>query len=122
MTRLLATSSAVLLGLAGATLLFAADVVVGEGASPAGVVIGQLLGAAWLALAAATWLARGAVLGGIYGRSIVMANTWVFMISALVCVRASWMGTAVWVTGAVAAVFAVLYAYLLFRGPLESAR
>ena len=56
MTRLLATASAILLGACGFALLFAADEVMGrlDAASPAAAVACQLLGGAWLALAAAT--------------------------------------------------------------------
>ena len=124
MTRLLATASAVLLGFSGFALLFAADAVmdrVGAGSPPAAVA-GQLLGGAWLALAVATWITRGAPQGGIYGRPIVLANTWVYTITALVCLKAFWVGTAVSVVAIIAAALAVSYGYLLFRGPFEQPR
>lgn len=124
MTRLLATASAVLLGTCGFGLLFAADEVMQrlDAAGPAAAVACQLLGGAWLALAAATWITRGAPQGGIYGRPIVLANMWVYTITALVCLKAFWTGAAVSTVGVVAGALAVSYGYLLFRGPIEPPR
>ena len=79
-----------------------------------GILIGYIVFAA--ALAVATWITRGSPQGGIYGRPIVLANTWVYTITALVCLRAFWVSTAVSVVALVAAAFAALYAYVLFRG------
>lgn len=119
MTRLLATASAVLLGVGGFVLLFGADEVMEHlgAAGPAAAVVGQLLGGAWLALAVATWITRGSPQGGIYGRPIVLANTWVYTITALVCLRAFWVGTSVSAVALIAAAFAVMYGYVLYRGP-----
>lgn len=124
MTRLLATASALTLGIAGAVLLFAADEIVERAGAPGAfaAVVGQCLGGAWLALAVATWITRGSPQGGIYGRPIVLANTWVYTITALVCLRAFWVSQAVSVVALVAAVFAVLYSYVLFRAPVDPGR
>jgi hypothetical protein len=118
MTRVLATASALTLGLGGTVLLFAADEVMDRAGAPGAfaAVVGQCLGGAWLALAVATWITRGSPQGGIYGRPIVLANTWVHTITALVCLRAFWVSTAVSVVALIAAAFALLYAYVLFRG------
>lgn len=67
-TRMLATTSAVLLGCSGLALLFLADVILPHLAPllPAtSSWIGQLLGGAWLGLAVATWITRGTPQGGI---------------------------------------------------------
>lgn len=122
MTRQLAGISAVLLGVSGLGLLFAASEVTGafgaaEGPLPG--VIGQLLGAAWLSLAAVTWLTRGTPQGGIYGRPIVMANTSVYFISALVCARAAGSTPSLWIPAAVTALMALAYGRLLFGGPVK---
>jgi hypothetical protein len=47
----------------------------------------QVHGAAMLGFAAMNWTARGAALGGIYGRAVVMANQVYTTISALVLLR-----------------------------------
>ena len=124
MTRLLAGVSAVTLGVGGAAMLFAADeVMVGLGAPhPAAAVVGQLLGGAWLAIAAATWITRGSPQGGICGRPIVLANTWVYAITSLVCLRAFWVSPSISVAAVIAAAFALAYGYVLFRGPIASTR
>jgi hypothetical protein len=124
MTRLLASASAVLLGSSGFALLFAADEALQRlgGSGPAAAVAGQLLGGAWLALAVATWITRGAPQGGIYGRPIVLANMWVYTITALVCLRAFSVGAAVSTAAVVSAALAVSSAYLLFRGPFDPPR
>ena len=122
MTRLIATVSAVLLGVGGMVLLFAADLVLEHlgAAGHAAAVVGQMLGGAWLALAVSTWITRGSPQGGIYGRPIVLANTWVYTITALVCLRAFSVGQTISVVALIAAVFAVLYGYVLFRGAPET--
>ena len=123
MTRLLATVSAVLLGSSGLVLLFAAgEVMQPAAAGSAAAVAGQLLGGAWLALAVATWTTRGAPQGGIYGRPIVLANMWVYTITALVCLKGFQVGTTVSMTAIVAAALAASYGYVLFRGPWEPPR
>ena len=124
MTRLLATASAVALGVGGMVLLFAADDVLGHlgEAGPAAAVVGQMLGGAWLALAVATWITRGSPQGGIYGRPIVLANTWVHTITALVCLRAFAVSSSISVVALIAAAFAGLYGYVLFRGVPDATR
>jgi hypothetical protein len=124
MTRLLATASALILGVGGFALLFAADEVMERAGAPGAfaAVVAQCLGGAWLALAVATWITRGSPQGGIYGRPIVLANSWVYTITALVCLRAYWVSTAVSVVGLTAVAFALLYAYVLFRGQPGPAR
>ena len=118
----IAPASAALLAGAGVSLLFAADVILPSivpGVSPNAGWLGQLLGAAWLGLAALNWLTRSSVLGGIYGRPIVLANTTLYFVSAMVLVNAATQASSVpvWSATVVAAVMALLYGMLLFRGP-----
>ena len=88
LTRL---SAAVLL-VGGLVLPFAPDAVLPAfvpGFPPAAVWLGQLLGAAWLAVAALNWLQRESILGSIYGRPVVLANVALYLISALSLIRAA---------------------------------
>jgi hypothetical protein len=116
--RLGATISAVCLGIAGAVLLFApreAGSVLVPGSSP---VLMQLIGAALLGFGTANWTARGAALGGIYGRAIVTGNQMHFMIGAIVLLThrreveaphpAFWVFTTMYVIGA------AYFSYLMF--------
>jgi len=76
----------------GLVLPFAPDAVLPAfvpGFPPAAVWLGQLLGAAWLAVAALNWLQRESILGGIYGRPVVLANVALYLISALSLIRAA---------------------------------
>lgn len=115
--------SALVLGVAGVALLFASDVVlprVVPGFPPGAAWLGQLLAAAWLGMAVNTWLRRGAILGGIYGRPVVLGNFAVYFMSALSLVRVLHADTAqawLWWAFAVSALLAVSYAALLLRGP-----
>ena len=124
-SSLLSRVSAALLLVAGGTLLFAPDVLlpaVIPGFPPAAAWFGQLLGAAWLAVAALNWLQRAAVLGGIYGRPVVLANVALYVISALSLLRTLLGGTApraLWLALAPAAALAVAYGALLLRGPFD---
>jgi hypothetical protein len=122
MSGMVARASTALLATCGVLLLFAADVIVpriAPGIPPGASWFGQLLAAAWLGLAALNWLTRSSVLGGIYGRPIVLANTTLYFVSATVLINAATRADslALWMTTGVAAVMAVLYGLLLFRGP-----
>ena len=85
--------------------------------------LGQLLGAAWLGVAALNWLSRSALLGGIYGRPTVFANTALYFISALVLIRAATRASApapLLILAAPAVALALTYGWLLYRGPFEN--
>ena len=121
-SRIIASSSALVLAAAGTLLLFASDEVLPRlvpGISRDGAWLGQVLGAAWLGIAALNWLSRGSVLGGIYGRPIVMANAVTYFITATVLLKAPLAGARIVV--ALPAAFALLYGLLLFRGPFVAA-
>lgn len=122
-TSSLSHVSALLLGAAGVVLLFAPDVVlpaIVPGFPATAAWLGQLLAAAWLGVATLNWLQRRAVLGGIYGRPVVLANLALYFISALSVVSALRSHAAppiLWLVVAVTGALAVGYAVLLLRGP-----
>jgi len=125
-SRRLSVLSAAVLLLGGVALLFASDMLLPSlvpGFPPVAAWLGQLLGAAWLGVAALNWLQRGARLGGIYGRPVVFANGVLYFVSALSLLRRLLGGgipPVLWVVFVPAAVLAVLYAALLFRGPFDA--
>ena len=127
-SSLLSRLSAAVLAVGGVALLFAADAVLpalAPGFPPAAAWLGQLLGAAWLGVAAMNWLQRDTVLGGIYGRPVVFANVALYFVSALSLLRALVGGAArpaLWVACVPAAVLAAAYAALLLRGPFDQLR
>lgn len=124
-STLISRASAVLLLLGGLALLFAPDVILPHlipGFPAAGAWVGQLVAAAWLAVAALDWLSQRALLGGIYGRPVVLANTVLYFSSATVLVKLVMRRdtpAALWIVVVPAVLFAGVYAWLLLRGPLE---
>lgn len=109
----------------GLALLFASDVILPRlipTLPAAGAWLGQLLAAAWLALAALNWLSQSVMLGGIYGRSVVLANAALYFIAATVLLKIVTRPdapAALWLVFVLAAIFAGIYGWLLFRGPIE---
>lgn len=116
-------ASAILLLAGGVAFLFAADDILPRlvpGFPEAGAWLGQLLGSAWLAIAALNWLNRGARLGGIYGRPVVLTNTTVYFVGAMVLLKTVARPGAslpIIIATILFVIFAALYAWLLFRGP-----
>lgn len=114
-----------MLFLGGAILLFASDTVlprVTPDVEPAATWPGELIGAGWLALAALNWLSRDSVLGGIYGRPIVIANVALYFITAMVLLRVAVEGGGpgmLWVVGGATLLLAGIYGWLLLRGPVD---
>jgi hypothetical protein len=84
------TISALCLGAAGVSLVFAPREI-GAALMPgtSGDGLFQLLGAALLGFAAMNWTARGAALGGIYGRAVVIGNLMHLLVGAFVLVSRS---------------------------------
>lgn len=114
------TAYAVLLAAAGVVLLFAPEAVF-PAVRPTGpsALAAQLLGAALLGFAALCWAGRGALLGGIYGRPIVVGNQAFAVVGTLVLLgeRPPAPGAGLWGLLAVLGSGAVLWSVLLFRSP-----
>ena len=122
MTAWIVRVTAAVLLLGGVALLFAPDLVLPALGVPASAApVGQLLGAAWLGVAALDWLQRDAVLGGVYGRPVVFGNGVLAFVSALSLVGAGPATAAAWAVAAVAGALALAWGLLLFRGPFEPA-
>ena len=110
----------------GLALLFASDAILPRlvpDFPAAAVWLGQLLAAALLALAALNWLSQSALLGGIYGRPVVLANAAFYFIAATVLVKVITRhdaSTALRLVFLLVVLFAAMYGWLLFRGPIDS--
>jgi hypothetical protein len=82
------TASAMVFAVLGLLLLFAAEDLSGLlGPEPTNHPLLQLLGAALLGFAAMNWTARGAALGGIYGRAVVAGNQTHLTVGAILLFR-----------------------------------
>jgi hypothetical protein len=123
------TVSAMVLGGAALALLFAPDVVlpaVGAPATSVTLVVAQLYGAALAGIASATWVARRALLGGIFGRAVVTGGATHGIVGALTLVRGVFahhtqpISLLVWVALVVYCVLACGFGALMF-GPTPSA-
>jgi hypothetical protein len=124
-STLITRASAVLLALGGLVLLFASDAVLPRliaGFPPAGAWLGQLLGAAWLGVAALNWASQPSLLGGIYGRPVVLTNAALYFIAAMALLKlvvGRGAPVVLWLVTVPMALFAAIYVWLLFRGPFE---
>jgi hypothetical protein len=112
-------SSAVCAAAFGAMLLFAPGEV--SGALTPGRDSGPLiplLGAALLGFGAMNWIARGSVLGGIYGKAVVASNQTHLTIGGLVLVKQGVDGgtgtLAYWVLTVAYVLGAIFFSYLTF--------
>ena len=120
----LSRASAIFLFITGIPLLFASDVIL-PSVSPAFPAdaswICQLLGASWLGVGSLNWLSQSSLLGGIYGRPIVLANLALYFIGALVLLRVFYdetMPLGIWFVLVPFVIFALIYGWLLLRGPI----
>lgn len=102
--------AAVCLATVGLALLFAGAEIAGAVvASPVAEPFPSLLGAALIAFASMNWIARHNLLGGIYGRAVVVSNQTHLTIGAILLVKhlarggsaGLWILTALYVAGAV---------------------
>ncbi len=118
--KFIMTAGATVYAICGLALLFFSKETLGlnEAASPSrAIFITQLFGAAMLGLAAMNWIARSSILGGIYGRAILVGNFYFAFISLLINSRAllnaaapGWLG----ISTAISFLLTSGFGYLLF--------
>ena len=117
-------SIAVVLGVAALALIFAPELVLARFAvepTAGALVLGQLYGSALFGLAMTTWFARAMLLGGIYGRSIVVggfAHALVGVFALLHALRTALGNACTWGAFVVYAALAIWFGTLMFgSGP-----
>lgn len=117
----LVTLHAILLAVAGVVLLFAPESVFPAADAPGLRPLPQLVAASLLGFAAASWTARGSILGGIYGRAVVVGNQMFSFVATLVLLQGLRGDPApgVWALLGVLGTGAVLYSVLLYRPPRQ---
>lgn len=125
-TKLLLSASAVVMGAAGVAGSFAPHELLRTldiepiGALP---VLTQILAALYFAFAMVNWLARGSLIGGIYARPVAVGNVAHFVVGGLALVKAvlgEQHNPALLAAAAVYVVFALGFAFVLFRSPVQS--
>jgi len=119
-TRWAVSAAALFLAAMGAALLFAgtevADAVFRR---PDVEPLASLLGGALLGFGAMNWIARRSILGGIYGKAVVVGNHWHFVVGAIVLLKhgaAAGGSAGFWILTCAYVLGAGLFSYLLF-GP-----
>jgi len=115
--------SAQILFVLGAIGLFFPDLVMGDVLSSAASVPIQLFGGALLAFAFLNWMGRRAILGGVYGRPIVVANFGLGVITAGTLTSATLDGRLPdwgWALVTMFTLHAVGFFWLMRRPPWES--
>lgn len=122
--RVLMALSALVLGAVGLAATFApAELLtaVGAGAGARSELLVQLAGALYLGFAMMNWMARGSLIGGVYGRPVALGNLVHFVVMAFALVRAAVAAPAPVVVAAAAvyAVFALWFALMAFTSPVR---
>lgn len=120
-TKLLMTSSSLMLGLAGIFALFAPEkllAVLGVPmANPVSVFI-QLMGALYFSIALMNWTAKDSIIGGIYARPVSLGNFAHFFSGTLLLANyavSNGFNLSILLMLAVYAIFALLFYWLVFR-------
>ena len=118
------TAASIVLGIAGISLSFFPQeitVLLEAHITTTLTIILQLLGALYFGFAMLNWLAKDSLLGGIYGRPIVVGNMAHFVIGALALLKVVSQTQQIIIVGAaiVYAVFALLFSLVMYKNPSQ---
>jgi hypothetical protein len=120
-TKLLMTTSSIILGLAGIFALFAPENLLAMLRVPIGnplSVLIQLLGALYFSIALMNWTAKDSAIGGIYARPVSLGNFAHFFIGTLLLAKyllANGFNVFISLLVTVYAILAILFYWLVFR-------
>ena len=123
-TKLVMTSSAVILGTTGILLTFIPDVILSHLSiekNMTALFLMQILGALYFAFAMLNWTTRTSLIGGIYNRPIAIANFTHFLIAGLALIKGiisnPSLSSTIWTAGIFYCVFGIFFVTILFRHP-----
>ncbi len=124
-TKLIMTSSALLLGAAGILLSFLPQEVFnllsGSMPSQLDTVILQIMGALYFASSMTNWTAKANLIGGIYARPIAIGNLTHFTIATFALLKAYVSGLSILLVPTIVyLIMAVAFGIMLFTHPLKS--
>jgi hypothetical protein len=125
-TKLLMTSSAVFMAVAGVLLEFAPHEILNYfEASAAGIapLFLQLIGSLYLGFAMMNWMAKTVLIGGIYARPLAAGNFSHFLIGALALLKYAYAAPNLWIVWALAVIYsllAILFGIVFFTHPLRT--
>lgn len=119
------SASAIVIGLLGVLLIFLPEEIslfMGSGTSSLTYLLLQLLGGLYFGFAMLNWMAKGALIGGIYSRPIVIGNLAHFVVGGLALTKVMFnqpeLPGFLWMLVFFYAVFAALFGLLLNRHPV----
>ena len=118
------SAAAIVMGGAGLVLQFASvEAMTALGARPDALMplLGQVTGALLLGFAMVNWMSKGARMGGIYARPLVMGNLVHFLTGGLALLKGASTSTspALWAVAASYAGFAVAFTIVLMTHPTD---
>jgi len=121
-TKLLMSSSAVVMGITGIVLSFFpgefADFFKMAGTN---IIVLQLLGGLYFGFAMLNWAAKGNLTGGIYSRPVAIGNLTQFVIGGLALLKFALNNIAsvgIWIAVILYLVFAILFGFVMFTNPV----
>lgn len=123
-TKLLMTSSAILMGTTGIALSFLPQElarVIDLPESGWSQLILQVAGAQYVAFAMINWMAKSNLIGGIYSKPVAMGNLIHFGVSSLALLKLSVISQPLlyWGLTGIYIVFAICFGYVFFSDPLK---
>ncbi len=122
-TKLILTSSSILMAIAGLAASFIPNEILtyfgyySTGFEP---LVIQVIGSLYFGFAMMNWMARDFIIGGIYARPIAMGNFVHFLIAGLALVKVTFSSPGfpvLWIVTIVYAIFALLFYLIAFRHP-----
>jgi hypothetical protein len=124
-TKIIMILSAAFLAVIGISLTFLPAEIAGiTGIAPdkTFTVILQLLGALYFSFAMLNWMAKGILIGGIYGKPVSVANMTHFVIGTLALIKLLLnnhdLPYPIWILAGIYAVFAVLFGMIFSKNPV----
>ncbi len=125
-TKLLMTSSAMILALIGISLIFLPKEILDYlelSVSGTLELLMQIIGSLYFAFAMLNWMSKGSLIGGIYGRPIAMANLTHFVIAGLALIKGvlanSSLSYIIWSIAIIYPIFAILFGIVAFKHPVS---
>jgi hypothetical protein len=128
-TKLVMTSSVLILGIAGISMTFMPyEILAGIHINPSKPLelVMQIIGALYFAFAMLNWMTKSSLIGGIYNRPVAVANFTHFLIVALAMIKAilatPGLSAAILAAAILYSIFAILFGIILFRHPIPESQ
>ena len=125
-TKLLMTSSAIVLGIPGIALTFLPSEILGlinEETSASLQLMMQITGGLYFSFGLLNWMSKRSIIGGIYNRPICLANFTHFLVAGLALIKAvlttPGLTYGFWVIAFVYMLYAIFYGIVLFGHPFR---